>query len=66
MLQFDVRAQNASLARLNQLLNPAFSRQPWYHLLDIGRRHEDALSKLRAEGRFRFLTSISAPWLPAM
>lgn len=52
VLQFDVRAQDASLARLNQLLNPAFGRQPWYHLLDIGRRHEDALSKLRAQGRF--------------
>jgi hypothetical protein len=53
VLQFDVRAQDASLARLNQLLNPTFSRQPWYHLLDIGRRHEDALSRLRAQGRFQ-------------
>jgi hypothetical protein len=53
VLQFDVRAQDASLARLNQLLNPAFSRQPWYHLLDIGRRHDDALSRLRAQGRFQ-------------
>jgi hypothetical protein len=53
VLQFDVRAQDASLTRINQLLNPAFSHQPWYHLLDIGRRHEDALSKLRAQGRFQ-------------
>jgi hypothetical protein len=52
VVQFDVRTQETSLARLNQLLNPAFSRQPWYHLLDIGRRHEDAMSKLRAQGRF--------------
>ncbi len=52
VVQFDLRTQDASLARLNQLLNPAFSRQPWYHLLDIGRRHEDALSKLRTQGRF--------------
>ncbi len=52
VVQFDLRTQEASLSRLNQLLNPAFSRQPWYHLLDIGKRHEDALSKLRAQGRF--------------
>jgi AsmA protein len=52
VLQFDLRTQEASLTRLNQLLNPAFSRQPWYHLLDIGKRNEDALSKLRARGHF--------------
>jgi AsmA-like protein len=51
VLHFDVRADDVSLARLNQLLNPA-SGQPWYHLLAIGRRHEDALMKLRAEGHF--------------
>ncbi len=51
VLQFDVHADAASLVRLNQLLNPSF-RQPWYHLLAIGRRHEDALLKLRARGRF--------------
>jgi hypothetical protein len=52
VVQFDMRTQETSLARLNQLLNPAFGRQPWYHLLDIGSRHEDALLKLRAQGRF--------------
>jgi hypothetical protein len=52
VLQFDLRTQETSLTRLNQLLNPVFSRQPWYHLLDIGKRHEDALLKLRAQGRF--------------
>ena len=52
LLEVDVRAQDVSLTRLNQLLNPAFSRQPWYHLLAIGRRHEDALLKLHALGRF--------------
>ena len=52
VVQFDVRAQDASLARLNQLLNPAFSHQPWYRLLDIGKRRDDALMKLRAQGRF--------------
>jgi len=46
-----VRAEDISLARLNQLLNPAFG-QPWYHLLAIGRRHEDLLLKLRAQGHF--------------
>jgi hypothetical protein len=52
LLQFDVRAEDVSLARLNQLFNPAFSRQPWYHLLAMGRRHDDALMKLRAQGHF--------------
>ncbi|HZP22484.1 MAG TPA: AsmA family protein [Terriglobales bacterium] len=51
LLQFDVRAEDVSLMRLNQLLNPAFG-QPWYHLLDIGRRHSDILLKLSARGRF--------------
>ena len=52
LLTFDVRASDISLTRINQLLNPAFSHQPWYHLLEIGKRHEDALSKLRAQGHF--------------
>ena len=52
LLSFDVRADDASLARLNQLLNPAFSHQPWYHLLSIGRRHEEALMKLHLSGHF--------------
>ncbi len=34
MVQFDIKAPEASLAGLNQLLNPAFSHQPWYHLLE--------------------------------
>jgi hypothetical protein len=52
VLQFDVRSDDASLARLNQLLNPAVSRQPWYHLLSIGKRNEDALLKMHASGHF--------------
>ncbi len=52
VLQFDVRSSDASLARVNQLLNPAFSRQPWYHLLSIGKRNDNALLKLRARGHF--------------
>jgi len=52
LLHFDLHSDDASLARLNQLLNPGFLNQPWYHLLAIGQRHEEALQKLRADGRF--------------
>jgi hypothetical protein len=52
VLHFDVRADDASLARMNQLVNPNFFNRPWYHLLEIGQRHEDALLKLRASGKF--------------
>jgi hypothetical protein len=52
VLQFDVHSGDASLARLSQLLNPAFRRQPWYRLLSMGKRNEDALMKLRASGHF--------------
>jgi len=51
LLQFDVRAEDVSLARMNQLLNPT-AGQPWYHLLEIGRRHDDILLKLHAQGHF--------------
>jgi AsmA family/AsmA-like C-terminal region len=51
LLQFDVRAEDVSVARLNQLFNPALG-QPWYHLLEIGRRHDDILMKLHAQGHF--------------
>ncbi len=51
VLRFDVHAEEVSLSRLNQLLNPSFRHQPWYHLLAIGQQHEDALMKLRASGR---------------
>jgi hypothetical protein len=52
VLNFDLRTDDASLARLNQLLNPAFRHQPWYQLLAIGKRNEDALGKLHASGHF--------------
>ncbi len=52
ILHFDVHTDEASLARLNQLVNPSYFNRPWYHLLDIGQRHEDALLKLRASGHF--------------
>ncbi len=51
LVRFDLRADEASLSRLNQLANPSLG-QPWYHLLAIGRRHPDALLKLRARGQF--------------
>ena len=51
VVRFDVRSDDASFARLNRLLNPSLASQPWYHLLAIGQRHEDALLKLRAHGR---------------
>ncbi|MGZ4825367.1 MAG: AsmA family protein [Terriglobales bacterium] len=51
-LHFDVRSDDASLARLNQLVNPSYFNRPWYHLLDIGQRREDALLKLHASGHF--------------
>jgi AsmA family/AsmA-like C-terminal region len=49
-LHFDVRSDDASLARLNQLVNPSYFNRPWYHLLEIGQRHQDALLKLHASG----------------
>jgi hypothetical protein len=52
VVQFDLKTQDVSLERLNQLLNPVFSRQPWYRLLATGKRRDDALLKLRAQGRF--------------
>ncbi len=52
ILHFDVRSDDASLTRLNQLVNPSYFNRPWYHLLDIGQRREDALLKLHASGHF--------------
>jgi hypothetical protein len=51
ILRFDVRAPEIATARLNQLLNPAYQSQPWYHLLAIGQRDVNALMKLQAQGR---------------
>jgi uncharacterized protein involved in outer membrane biogenesis len=51
-LHFDLHADDVSFARLNQLLNPRFRSTPWYHLLAIGQRHDDALLKLHADGNF--------------
>lgn len=51
-LRFDVHTDDASLARLNQLVNPSYFNRPWYHLLAIGQRREDALLKFHASGHF--------------
>ena len=52
VLHFDAHADDASLARLNRLVNPALRSHPWYRLLAPWQRREDALLKLRARGRF--------------
>ncbi len=49
---FDIRTDDASLARLNELVNPSYFNRPWYHLLEIGQRREGALLKLHAHGHF--------------
>lgn len=52
VLHFDAHTDEASLARLNRLVNPALRNQPWYRLLAPWQRREDALLKLRASGHF--------------
>ncbi len=64
-LRFDVRTDDASLARLNELLNPRYFNRPWYHLLDIGQRRQDALLKFHASGHvasahFEFGTTVAS------
>jgi AsmA protein len=51
ILHLELHAPEVSIVRLNRLLNPAFQSQPWYHLLAVGQRDENALLKLRAVGR---------------
>lgn len=50
-VHFDLHTGELSLARVNQLLNPAARSRPWYHLLAIGEQHQDALLKLHADGK---------------
>jgi uncharacterized protein involved in outer membrane biogenesis len=50
VVHFNLHANELSLWRVNQLVNPAYSSQPWYHLLSLGSRHNDALLKLHANG----------------
>jgi len=51
VLHFDLHTPEISLVRVNQLMNPSYQSRPWYHLLAIGQRDENALLKVRAVGR---------------
>ena len=64
VIHFDLHSNELSLARVNQLLNPAAQSKPWYRLLAIGEQHQDALLKLNANGRFE-ITHFQAGRLPA-
>jgi uncharacterized protein involved in outer membrane biogenesis len=50
VVHFNLHANDLSLQRVNQLVNPAYGSQPWYHLLSLGSRHNDALLRLHADG----------------
>jgi len=50
LLSFDLHTPDATLAGLNQLLNPAVQSRPWYHLLAIGQRDDSAILKVRGRG----------------
>lgn len=52
VVHFDLHINQLSMARMNQLLNPAAHAQPWYRLLAIWQQRPDALLKLRANGSF--------------
>src|SRR5271165_1356825 len=52
IVHFDAHSSDASVARLNRLLNPSFRSQPWYRLLAPWQRGQEALVKLRSSGRF--------------
>ncbi len=51
VLHFELHTPEITLARLNQLMDPSYQSRPWYHLLTIGQRDENALMKLQASGR---------------
>ena len=58
VLHFELRTPEISLSRLNRLLNPSSQRQPWYHLIAVGQRDDNAFMKLHALGHItagRFL-----------
>jgi hypothetical protein len=52
IVHFDAHSADASLSRLNHLVNPSLRPQPWYRLLAPWQRRDDALLKLRASGHF--------------
>jgi hypothetical protein len=51
VVSFDLHAPELAMADLNRLLNPARQNRPWYHLLSLGQRDDNALMKLRGRGR---------------
>ena len=51
MLHFDLRTPETSLARINQLLNPAAQDRPWYQRLELAPSSPNSLAKLQAQGR---------------
>ena len=51
LLYFDLHSPEVSLARINQLLNPAAQSHPWYHLLTIGQADQNLLLQLHGSGR---------------
>ena len=69
VLLVDLGSPEVSVQRLNQLLNPALQSRPWYHLLALGQRDENALLKLRAQGHIAvdrvLLGSLAASHLTA-
>ena len=50
ILRLDLHTPEVTLTRVNQLLNPSYQSRPWYHLLAIGQRDENALMKLQTRG----------------
>jgi hypothetical protein len=50
VLHFELHTPDISISRLSHLLNPAFQSRPWYHLLAVGQRDDNALTKLHALG----------------
>jgi hypothetical protein len=50
VLRFELHTPEVSISRLNRLLNPAFQSLPWYHLLAVGQRNDNAITRLHALG----------------
>jgi hypothetical protein len=50
-LHFDLRTPETSLARINQLFNPAAQNRPWYRRLELGPESQSLLSRLQAQGK---------------
>lgn len=51
-VRFDLRADEISTDRLNRLMNPSFSRQPWYSFLGATNGAKSYLKIAHASGKF--------------